>query len=182
MQSVSWKCDLNGSRLELTGTLPSCSPIPCPTISSILGMERNGLLAGQLCQQTCAPRFRPVNETPAILVICDLQGNFNVSGSMPQCRQIKSNTDIVIPSVKGDGMIRPCTRQALNPISMRNLPQSKHGSLDRPCSQDQLSSWPAFVLHVLKATGTYPTFQTVLQRFVWQVVSTKGPSHPRAIL
>ncbi|CAE7552396.1 CSMD1 [Symbiodinium natans] len=65
-------------------------------------MEDNctNLVAGESCQQTCAQGFLPASGSSAIHFACDLQGNINISGSMPQCEQIKCNASVLIPNVE----------------------------------------------------------------------------------
>ena len=46
------------------------------------------LVAGESCQQTCAQGFLPASGSSAIHFACDLQGNINISGSMPQCEHL----------------------------------------------------------------------------------------------
>ena len=74
-----WRCKLSGPTLELTGTLSDCRPFACPNISSTAGMDSNctNLVAGQSCQQTCAPGFLPVGGCAQARVACQASPNLH---------------------------------------------------------------------------------------------------------
>ncbi|CAE7203871.1 SELP, partial [Symbiodinium natans] len=96
-----WDCVLDGSGgLVLTGSVPPCEPIICPSLnpSEVLVDNCSNIPAGTACEQRCIEGYVPVNASVAVYS-CDMDGQIANNGDSVACVRVACNSSINLPNV-----------------------------------------------------------------------------------